>query len=220
MIRSLCLTRDNTIATNKSMECILNIKLQKRSERQFTSHFWIISISNLLVLMFFFKKMFISIISRHWDHAGSWHPPIHSSTHPSIDKIKGTLRWRHNGPDSVSNHQPHDCLLNRLFSRRPKKTLKLRVTGLCAGNSPGTGEFPTQMASNAENVSIWLRHYENRRVKPAQYPSFCRCKEIQEYQQPHYWSAFEFENYTFKITIVFSTWRMSWIHRKYSTALE
>ena len=25
---------------------------------------------------------------------------------------------------------------------------------LCAGNSPGTGEFPAQMASNAENVSI------------------------------------------------------------------
>ena len=26
-------------------------------------------------------------------------------------------------------------------------------------NSPGTGEFPAQMASNAENVSIWWRHY-------------------------------------------------------------
>ena len=46
-------------------------------------------------------------------------------------------------------------LLNRLFGCRSKKTSKLRVTGLCAGNSPGTGEFPTQMASNAENVSIW-----------------------------------------------------------------
>ena len=47
------------------------------------------------------------------------------------------LRWRHNGRDSVSNHQPHDCLLNRLFRRRSKKTSKLRVTGLCAVNSPG-----------------------------------------------------------------------------------
>ena len=27
------------------------------------------------------------------------------------------------------------------------------------GNSPGTGEFPTQMASNAENVSIQWRHH-------------------------------------------------------------
>ena len=27
------------------------------------------------------------------------------------------------------------------------------------GNLPGTGEFPAQMASNGENVSIWLRHH-------------------------------------------------------------
>ena len=69
------------------------------------------------------------------------------------------LHWRHNGHDSVSNHQPHDCLLNRLFRRRSKKISTLRVTGLCAGNSPATGEFPAQMTSNAENVSIWWRHH-------------------------------------------------------------
>ena len=40
-----------------------------------------------------------------------------------------------------------------------KKTSKLRVTGLCVGNSPMTGEFPAQMASNASNVSIWWRHH-------------------------------------------------------------
>ena len=74
-------------------------------------------------------------------------------------KMVISLRWRHNGRDSVSNHQPHDCLLNRLFRRRSKKTSKLRITGLCAGNSPGTGEFPAQMASYAENVSIWWRHH-------------------------------------------------------------
>ena len=39
--------------------------------------------------------------------------------------------------------------------RRSKKTSKFRVTGLCAGNSPVTGEFPAQMASNVENVFIW-----------------------------------------------------------------
>ena len=49
-----------------------------------------------------------------------------------------TLRWRHNGRDSVSDHQPCDCLLYRLFRHRSKKTTKLRVTGLCVGNSPGT----------------------------------------------------------------------------------
>ena len=51
------------------------------------------------------------------------------------------------------------CLLNRLFRRRSKKTSKLRITGLCAGNSLVTGEFPAQMASNAKNVSIWWRHH-------------------------------------------------------------
>ena len=76
------------------------------------------------------------------------------------DEIPVSLRWRHNRHDSVSNHQPHHCLLNRLFRRRSKKTSKLRVTGLCVGNSPGTGEFPAQMARNAENVSIWLRHHD------------------------------------------------------------
>ena len=64
-----------------------------------------------------------------------------------------------NRRDSVSKQQPHDCLLNRLFRRRSKKTSKLPVTGLCAGNSPGTAEFPAQMASSAENVSIWWRHH-------------------------------------------------------------
>ena len=55
---------------------------------------------------------------------------------------------------SVSNHQPHDCLINCLFRRRSMKTSKLRVTGLFAGNSPVTDEFPAQMVVNAENVSI------------------------------------------------------------------
>ena len=52
------------------------------------------------------------------------------------------LRWRHNENDSVSNHQPHGCLLNRLFRRRSKKTSKLRDTGLCVGNSPGPVNSP------------------------------------------------------------------------------
>ena len=70
-------------------------------------------------------------------------------------------QWRHNGCDGVLNHQPHDCLLNRLFRRRSRKTPKLRVDGLCAGNSPVTGEFLAQMASYAENVSIWWHHHED-----------------------------------------------------------
>ena len=82
---------------------------------------------------------------------------IHATTHsPLLPKQHWTLQWRHNEHDGVSNHQPHDCLLNRLFWRRSKKTTKLLVTDLCAGNSPVTGEFPTQRASNEDNLSILM----------------------------------------------------------------
>ena len=62
--------------------------------------------------------------------------------HRMTKYVHVALHWRHNGCDGVSNHQPDDSLLSRLFRRRWKKASKLRVTGLCAGNSPVTGEFP------------------------------------------------------------------------------
>ena len=74
--------------------------------------------------------------------------------------IQSTLRWRHDERDGVSNHQPQDYLLNRLFRHTWEITSKLRVTGLCEGNSPVTGKFPTQRASNAKSASIWWRHHE------------------------------------------------------------
>ena len=89
----------------------------------------------------------------------------HKDTRSSVEMFaitahrRYTLLWRHHGRDGVSKHQPHDCLLNRSFRRRSKKTSKLRVTGICVGNTPVTTEFPAQMASNAENVSIWWRHH-------------------------------------------------------------
>ena len=54
-----------------------------------------------------------------------------------------------NERDGVSNHHRLDCLLNRLFRRRSKKTSKLCVTG----------EFPAQKASNTDIFSIWWRHH-------------------------------------------------------------
>ena len=83
----------------------------------------------------------------------------YSNSFVPTEWISPSLQWRHNGRDGVSNHQPYDCLFNRLHRRRSKKTSKFRVTGLCAGKWPVTGEFPAQMASNAENVSIWWRHH-------------------------------------------------------------
>ena len=75
--------------------------------------------------------------------------------------------WR-NGDDiyqsdvmmrAMAFHQRIECLLNRLFRPRSKKTSKLRVTGLYEGNPPVTVGFPSQKASNAEKVSIWWRHH-------------------------------------------------------------
>ena len=64
------------------------------------------------------------------------------------------------GAMTSKKHQPYDCLLNRLFRRRSKKTSKLCVTGLCEVNSTVTSEFPAQRASSAENLSIWWHHVE------------------------------------------------------------
>ena len=87
-----------------------------------------------------------------------WDPNLVSTVRWCLSTL--TLQWRHNERDCVSNHQPHDCLPNSLFKAQIKETSKLRVTGLCEGNSPVTGEFPAQRTSNAENVSIWWRHHE------------------------------------------------------------
>ena len=62
-------------------------------------------------------------------------------------------RWRLKSPVSRLFTQPF------FFRRRSKKTSKLHVTGLCEGNSPVTGAFPAQRASNAKNDSIWWRHH-------------------------------------------------------------
>ena len=119
---------------------------------------------NILQMIFSCMYFFISI-------SLMFVPDVHGFSdwsRPSTNHLSQWMapsRWRHNGRVSVSNHQPNDCLVDRLCRRRWKKTSKHRVTGLCAGNSPGTGEFPAQMASNSENVSIWWRHQV----------SFCWC---------------------------------------------
>ena len=76
------------------------------------------------------------------------------------------LLWRHNGRYGVSNHQPQDILLNRLFKRRSNNTSKLRVTGLCVRgihrwpvNSPHkwsvTRNFFHLMTSSCSSLDAW-----------------------------------------------------------------
>ena len=66
-----------------------------------------------------------------------------------------SLQWRHDGRDSVSNQQPRDCLLNRLF----KENIKAPRHWPFCEEFTGTGEFPAHMASYVENVSIWWRQH-------------------------------------------------------------
>ena len=74
-----------------------------------------------------------------------------------------TLQRCHNERDGVSNYQRIDCLLNRLFRGRSKKTSKLHaILVFCEGNSPVLGGFPWQRASNTENILTWWRHHDNR----------------------------------------------------------
>ena len=76
---------------------------------------------------------------------------------PHTDNM--ALQWCHNECNGISNHRRLHYLLKHLSRCRSKKTSKHLITGLCEGNSPMTVGFPTQRASNMENVSIWLCHH-------------------------------------------------------------
>ena len=88
---------------------------------------------------------------KHCSHCVTCFHKIFMTAWPSVSHYMDIIK-------SVSNHKPHDLLLKCFFRRRSKEISKVRATGLFTGNSPVTGEFPAQMSSNAENVSIWWRH--------------------------------------------------------------
>ena len=52
------------------------------------------------------------------------------------------LLWRHNERDGASKHRRLNCLLNRFFRRRSKKTSKLHITGFLWGESTGHRWIP------------------------------------------------------------------------------
>ena len=85
--------------------------------------------------------------------------------------IARALQWRHNRRDGVWNHRFHDCLLNRLFRRKSKKTL--RHWPLCR-------KFPAQMTSNAGNISIWWRHHVAK--------NYAAIQAVNQYVNLIYWS--------------------------------
>ena len=91
----------------------------------------------LKVISYFFDKRVFNI---EWFLFRCHFPPA-SVYHLFAIYIWMYLQWRHNECDDASNHQSHDHLLNRLLRRRSEKTSRLRVTGLCVGNSPHKGQY-------------------------------------------------------------------------------
>ena len=89
---------------------------------------------------------------------GMWTSPLHYHVYEE--------RCNHYNDVIMSAMAPQITSLTIVYSTvhsgtyQRKKTSQLLVTGLCARNSPVTGEFPAQMASNAEKVSIWWRHHD------------------------------------------------------------
>ena len=112
-----------------------------QSLKEKLNHVWLLWIMLCWSLMRWFANDFQMWLHHLWNHCES-------------------LQWHHNKHNGVSNHRHLHCLLKCLFRCRSKKISKLYVTGLCAGNSPVTSEFPAQKASNADNVSIWWRHHD------------------------------------------------------------
>ena len=79
------------------------------------------------------------------------------------------MQWRHNERGGVSNHQPHDCLLNRLFMRRLKETSKhevplafMRGIHQSSVNSPHKGPV-TRKKFPFDDVIMVPREYRGHR---------------------------------------------------------
>ena len=100
-----------------------------------------------------------------------------------LSLIYKSLHWRHNDHDGVSNHQPHGCLLNRLFRRRSKKTSKLRVTGLKLLHDPdskihGANMGPTWVLSAPDGPHVGPMNLAIWGIYPRKYVGPCMLKSV------------------------------------------
>ena len=107
------------------------------------------------------RAQWVDVAFIQWRHSRDIYRIIISDINRKINFT--FIQWYHYG-DVIMSAIASKTQVSRLFTQpfiqtQIKERSKLCVTGLCVGNSPGTGEFPAQMASNAENVSIWWRHH-------------------------------------------------------------
>ena len=92
---------------------------------------------------------------------------MHNNRLPAADNITWvpaiTSQWRHNEGGGISTHQPHDCLLNRLFRRRSKKHRSSASLAFVWGIQRWPVNSPQKGPVTRKNVSIWWRHHDHRR---------------------------------------------------------
>ena len=74
----------------------------------------------------------------------------------SVGNNDSTLQWRHKEHGGVSNHQLHDCVLNRSFKAQIIKALSHWPLG---GEFTSDRWIPLKRVSYVENISIWWRHH-------------------------------------------------------------
>ena len=80
------------------------------------------------------------------------------------------LQWRHNGRDSVSNHQPHDCLFNRLFRRRSRKHQSLASLAFVRGIHRWIHRTNGQLRGKCFHLMTWSW------ICATQWRSYAQCR--------------------------------------------
>ena len=114
------------ISTMACTECVELFSLGPISRTIFPSKFKCDGNSTLFSSMLYWSDRYeivyvTSLLSWHVQHfVAIWYPPIFHRIWITMTK-SFALQWRHSGRDGVSNHQPHNCLLNRLFRRNQRK---------------------------------------------------------------------------------------------------
>ena len=98
------------------------------------------------------------------------HHKIKTITHSGL--ITCTLQWRHNERDGVSNHQPHDCLLNLYSdadqSKHQSSASLAFVWGIHRGpvNSPHKWPVTRKMFQFDDVIMACLRHRQIHHPNP------------------------------------------------------
>ena len=104
------------------------------------------------------------------------------SWHNIFRSCRGSLQWRHNEHEGVSNHQPHDCLFNLLFMRRwnitaPRHWPLLDWIGLFNDDTRPTEHIsrPTQVGSLTV-YNLW-QLISDRRIRLLVKIPLCKSQE-------------------------------------------